>query len=122
MSHYKNGREARVGDIAVGTTYNRPGRQIGVIVGITPGTDSCDVRLCTEFAHLQVLPDLAVLAPRPYDYTKVPASSFDYTAAKDLLHIEDFIAELERPAPVPMSPVGDLYVETHSTGFGDDNE
>jgi hypothetical protein len=43
--HYKNGTEAKVGDAVVGTTYNTKGIVSGILVGITPGRESCNCRV-----------------------------------------------------------------------------
>jgi hypothetical protein len=40
--HYKDGTEARVGDQVAGKLYNTEGTRIGVIVSVTPGTESCN--------------------------------------------------------------------------------
>lgn len=40
--HYKNGREAKIGDAVVGTVFNNGGRIVaGTLVSVTPGPDSC---------------------------------------------------------------------------------
>jgi hypothetical protein len=39
--HYKNGREAHVGDKVVGTVFNTKGIISGTLVSLTPGPDSC---------------------------------------------------------------------------------
>jgi hypothetical protein len=43
--HYRNGREAKVGDPVVGTTYNRKGQVAGTLVSLTPGTDTCSAKV-----------------------------------------------------------------------------
>lgn len=45
--HYKNGTEAKVGDLVKGTTYNTPkgSVQVGILLGITPGTTACNARV-----------------------------------------------------------------------------
>jgi len=45
--HYKDGTEAKVGDLVKGTTYNTPkgSIQIGVMLGITPGSSACNCRV-----------------------------------------------------------------------------
>jgi hypothetical protein len=40
--HYKNGKEARVGDFVVGTCYNTPGIVAGQIVSINEGSTTCN--------------------------------------------------------------------------------
>lgn len=108
MPHYKNGREAKVGDIAFGTTYNRPGQQVGVIVGITPNADSCNCRLAMEFNATPIGFDLCLLVPKIIQtYTDTSKPGFDYTAVGDLLHIEDYLLSLV-PNPITVT-------EGHST-------
>ncbi len=43
--HYKDGTEANVGDLVKGTTYNKPGVHVGVMLGITPGPSTCNCRV-----------------------------------------------------------------------------
>jgi hypothetical protein len=49
--HYKDGTEAKVGDLVKGTTYNlknaggQPLAIVGVMLGITPGSTSCNCRV-----------------------------------------------------------------------------
>jgi hypothetical protein len=51
MPHYIDGTEAKVGDIARGKPYNTPYEVVGVITGITPDADSCNLRIAfTAFA------------------------------------------------------------------------
>lgn len=45
MPHYIDGTEAKVGDIVRGKPYNTPHEVQGVVVGITPGTDTCNMRV-----------------------------------------------------------------------------
>lgn len=95
MPHYKNGREAQVGDIAIGTTYNRIGVQVGVVVGITKNSDTCNCRLAMEFNTAPISFDLCLLVPKfIQSYTDSSKPGFDYTSVKDLLHIEDYLASL----------------------------
>jgi hypothetical protein len=64
--HYRDGTEARIGDVVKGTGYNVKGadgkaREIaGVVIGLTPGTASCNLRLAyceLEFAPAGLLPN-----------------------------------------------------------------
>ncbi|HEX7687366.1 MAG TPA: hypothetical protein VF453_06655 [Burkholderiaceae bacterium] len=43
--HYKDGREAKVGDLVKGKVYNTPGVVVGVMLGITPGAPTCNCRV-----------------------------------------------------------------------------
>jgi hypothetical protein len=49
--HYKNGTEARLGDVARGRGYNLPYDVQGVVVGLTPGAESCDIHLMVTVVH-----------------------------------------------------------------------
>lgn len=42
MPHYKDGTDAKVGDVVRGTTFNKKGEVLGILVSITPGTDTCN--------------------------------------------------------------------------------
>lgn len=95
--HYKNGREAKVGDPVVGTCFNTPHKVAGTLVSLTPGTDACS-------AMVGFVEVVEVEAVQSYDVTcKVQgteqhgsggprmASVYrqDYTECKHLLHAED---------------------------------
>ncbi len=45
--HYKNGREAKVGDPVVGITYNIKGSIAGTLLSVTPGQDTCSALVGT---------------------------------------------------------------------------
>ena len=45
MPHYKNGREAKYGDPVVGRPYNGSLVQVGNLIDIVPGTQSCNAVL-----------------------------------------------------------------------------
>lgn len=42
MPHYRNGDPASIGDLVIGTTYNRQGTVLGVVTKVVPGTDTCN--------------------------------------------------------------------------------
>lgn len=48
--HYRDGKEAKIGDVVKGTGYNVKGVIVGTVVELTPGTDSCNIRV----AHPQL--------------------------------------------------------------------
>lgn len=63
MPHYRDGTEARIGDIVRGSTYNHKGRIVGTLVSVTPGSETCN---CTvAFASLVALPALPTGAANP---------------------------------------------------------
>lgn len=43
--HYKDGTEAKLNDIVKGTGYNVPGVIVGCVVGLTPGSESCNIQV-----------------------------------------------------------------------------
>lgn len=45
MPHYKDGTEAKLGDVIKGTPYNTPHEVIGVVTGITPNSEACNLRV-----------------------------------------------------------------------------
>lgn len=45
MPHYKNGIEAKRGDVVKGKGYNVPHEIQGILVGVEPGADTCNVRV-----------------------------------------------------------------------------
>jgi len=56
MPHYKDGTEAKVGDLIKGTGYNikddsgKPAVIVGTLIQITPKTDSCNLVILTTSA------------------------------------------------------------------------
>lgn len=95
--HYKNGREAKVGDLVVGTTYNLKGLQIGILVGITPGTDCCNCRVACVRAFSPNDPSNGTtgMVHSEQGVTTLVTMGVDYSACKDLYHAEDAFALLE---------------------------
>lgn len=45
MPHYKDGTEAKIGDVVRGKGYNVEAVIIGTVVGITPGSASCNIQV-----------------------------------------------------------------------------
>jgi hypothetical protein len=45
MPHYEDGTEAQLGDVIHGKPYNTPHEVIGVVVGITPAQEACNLRV-----------------------------------------------------------------------------
>lgn len=45
MPHYSDGTIAKLGDTVKGRLYNTPHEVIGVVVGIVPDSESCNVRV-----------------------------------------------------------------------------
>lgn len=77
MPHYKDGTEAKVGDLVKGVTYNRGGKVIvGELIQIAPATESCNC--------------IVVMAER----SKVPGSDNPDMAAE----ISKFIGDARLPA------------------------
>ena len=102
MSHYKNGREAKVGDSVVGTTFNTSGAIIvGTLLSIIPGPDACSALV--GFTYLEKVGEDGKF-PINYDtLVKIQGTSNhgnsgeqavtrykqDYTDCKSLLHADD---------------------------------
>ena len=74
--HYKDGTEAHIGDVVRGKTYNLPDEVIGVLVDITPGTETCNCKVSTGGVATQ----LGYIASGPLGggYTLI-FSKFDYS-------------------------------------------
>lgn len=52
--HYKDGTPAQHGDIVRGKGYNIPYEVIGPVIGLVPGTDSCNIRVAViKFRELE---------------------------------------------------------------------
>lgn len=63
--HYKDGTEAKVGDLVKGTTYNTPkgSVQVGVMLGITAGSSACNCRV--GIVQVRPVGDLVLPFGRP---------------------------------------------------------
>jgi hypothetical protein len=94
--HYKNGREAKVGDLVVGKTYNTSGKTIsGTLISLTPGPDSCSCEvgyLVVQAVELREANPVRVAGGQQHgnggDRVSVGFRS-DYSECKNLLHAED---------------------------------
>lgn len=71
--HYKDGTEARLGDMVKGTGYNVPGMIVGTVVNLTPATDACNMQV----AHVVVDELPAEFNQPPYDHF-APRGAFVY--------------------------------------------
>jgi hypothetical protein len=89
--HYKNGREAKIGDLVIGTTYNRPGVQAGVLVGITPGVDTCNCRVAVldRFTLADAWPSNRAGVMHCEAMNMLLSPTVDYSACGNLWHAED---------------------------------
>ena len=74
--HYKNGREAKVGDLVIGLTYNRTGPQVGRVKTIKTSPNPEEVKTCNVTLELP---------------GRTPWNSLDedYTQCDWLLHADD---------------------------------
>jgi hypothetical protein len=97
--HYRNGREAKVGDPVVGRTYNRKGLQAGTLVSVTPGPDTCSAMVAVIVVKPGATP-LAWGTNKPVHVMGVShhgsqeplaaqVHDMDYTECKNLLHADD---------------------------------
>lgn len=108
--HYKNGREARVGDQVVGKTYNRKDPVAGTLVTLTPGEDSCSAKV--GFLTMRTFSEMTRGNDDkpfciPYSVVAVQGTEQhgaggvwaltsyeeDYTECGNLLHVEDAVKE-----------------------------
>ena len=98
--HYKNGREAKVGDPVVGVTFNIKGILAGTLVSLTPGPDTCSAIVGTTYLELikgdkfSCNPDVLVKMQGTENHGSGGTWSTvryrqDYTECKNLLHAED---------------------------------
>lgn len=70
--HYKDGTEAKVGDLVIGKGYNvknekgEPAVFVGTVIGLVPGALSCNIRVAHAIAFEVTAghPDYRVYAPR----------------------------------------------------------
>ena len=74
--HYKNGREAKIGDQVIGLTYNKPGVQVGRVVDIRTSSNPEEVKVCNVTLALAIS-----------SYGKVQDQ--EYSQCDWLLHAED---------------------------------
>lgn len=96
--HYKNGREAKVGDVVVGKGYNVKNAKGelatigGVVVGITPGAGTCNIRIANRFVpwgsnQLQNVTYAVLLANG-----QIPLHcDIEYGQCDHFLHVEDAV-------------------------------
>jgi hypothetical protein len=106
--HYKNGREAKVGDSVVGTCFNTKGVVAGTLVSLTPGTDACSAMVAFLTLKAGATPlDWGTNKPvhvmgTAFHGSQEPLAAQvhaqDYTECKYLLHAEDALAAAQTPA------------------------
>ena len=53
--HYKNHREAKVGDLVIGMTYNKPGIQVGRVKSIKTSQNPEEVKICNVVLELPTI-------------------------------------------------------------------
>jgi hypothetical protein len=88
--HYKNGREAKVGDLVIGMSYKKSSVQVGRVISIRTSTNPDDVKNCNVTLELP---------------SKTPWGTFeqDYSQCDWLLHVEDVWAFVVSVAFTPQS-------------------
>lgn len=79
MPHYKNGREAKLGDEVIGQGYNVKHPITGVVIGIKPGADTCNLTVVHAIG-------------RNWDHM-TPHATFDYEygQADAFLRVDDYV-------------------------------
>lgn len=80
--HYKNGRQAKIGDIVYGSVQNQPSKAYLVTQG-WPGATSCNIGVSDDISFLSAS-GLSLFAPKLYYMV----------TSSDFLHIEDYLATL----------------------------
>ena len=73
MPHYKDGTEAKLMDIVKGKPYNTPHEVVGVVVGITPGSDTCNCRVLFTTAKTAGGGDDPKIPMQVYDHGELKA-------------------------------------------------
>lgn len=53
MPHYSDGQIAKLGDLVKGKPYNFPHEITGVVVGVVPDSESCNVRVAFTRPYVQ---------------------------------------------------------------------
>ncbi|HOD84912.1 MAG: hypothetical protein BWX88_05122 [Planctomycetes bacterium ADurb.Bin126] len=97
--HYANGREAKLGDVVIGKGYNVKDEKgelkviHGVVVGLTPGADCCNIRIAHGFKawgteQLETTPHTSLLAN---GQTPLMAEDIEYGQVDQFLHVEDAV-------------------------------
>jgi len=84
--HYSNGRPAKTGDHVIGKGYNLKGPISGIVAGITPGTDTCNVRILT------FVPYAPTAQPHGLSYFsegQTFAPTMEYGQCDHFTHVED---------------------------------
>lgn len=124
--HYRNGREANIGDPVVGTVFNNGGRIIaGTLVSLTPGNDSCSAMVGYNItvpsdaignlpaANPQIggqtffgATPVKVQGTQQHGAAGMPATTYyvqDYTECKHLMHAEGAWSMANTDAPTHLS-------------------
>jgi hypothetical protein len=97
--HYRDGKEAQLGDIVKGTPYDIKHDIVGRVIGLTPGTDTCNIRVACVTKDSQLFfrgwkrepakdlgPDQGQQICVPYQVTDEPErveATIAYGACKD---------------------------------------
>lgn len=94
MPHYKDGTEAKIGDLVKGKPYNTEGVVVGTVIGITANQESCNLRVGFLEATPLARPPARMAIPTPLVHRDPDGNSsllviaVDYgeTKAFELLH------------------------------------
>jgi hypothetical protein len=107
--HYKNGRQAKVGDAVVGRTFNTGNRAIaGTLVTLTPGPDACSAKV--GFLETRTVSAMSAMHGAGLHVVSVQGTEQhgnagelevifyreDYTECKNLLHADDAFSAHDR--------------------------
>jgi hypothetical protein len=105
--HYKNGRQAKVGDIVVSKGYNVKDSKgnlatiCGLVVGITPGAGTCNIRVAHGFQpwatnELECAPHVSVICN---GQPPLKATDVEYGQCDHFLHVDDAVATADKALP-----------------------
>lgn len=107
--HYRNGREAKVGDKVVGTCYNTKGIVVGTLVSITPSSTSrnamvawLDLRIGSTPLDWHTNQPVHVMGTADHGAKEPIAAQVykqDYTQCDNLWHADD-VAEFMNRGPI----------------------
>jgi hypothetical protein len=129
MPHYKNGRQAKVGDPVIGTVFNTKGTVSGTLMSVTPGSDFCSCLvgflvtnpIGVDAAMDSAPPMAAVNKLRPVGHKSEQHGTVgqdmstyfcqDYSECKHLYHADDALDVTQKNAvpygwtpPPPLEP------------------
>jgi hypothetical protein len=117
MPHYKNGREAKVGDPVIGTVFNTKGTIAGTLLSVTPGEDCCSCLVGFMQTKYEFDPGVISMAKRDVPVREHGSEQHgssgakmkthwceDYSECKHLHHAGDALIDANLMATPPSAP------------------